>query len=621
MTTAHSVELPRQGLRLWPGIVAAVLMWVIRLGLPLIDDQLGLGAVAGGALLGVVILLWWLFFSRAPWSERIGATVLMVVAILATYQVVHVSIATGMMGGLLIMYGISALPSALVAGAVVGSRLSTVGRRAAIAIAILLASGVFTLLRTDGITGIGSQFAWRWSATAEEKLLARANDDPKPVPPPAPSVDRVNDAPAPASPAIASNAPALTAPTPSPEPVGRKDDESSTVVARTPAEWPGFRGLHRDGVVQAVTIETDWARTPPTQIWRRAVGPGWSSFAVDGDVIFTQEQRGEDEIVAAYHVKTGEPVWRHRDRVRFWESNGGAGPRATPTLDGGRVYAFGATGILNVLDEASGTLIWSRNVATDSHTVVPMWGFASSPLVVDDEVIIAAEAKLVSYDIATGKPRWFGPAGGGVSYSSPHLVTLGGAQQIVLLGGAGATGVAPSDGAVLWKHPWSGGAIVQPAMTGDGDLLISALAATGGYGIRRLAIARGSNGWTAEERWTSTGLKPYYNDFVVHNGYAFGFDGSILSCIDLKDGTRKWKGGRYGSGQLVVLRDQDLLLVLSEEGDVALVSATPDQFKEVARIPALPGKTWNHPVVVGDLLLVRNGEEMAAFRLPRAAGR
>jgi outer membrane protein assembly factor BamB len=618
MTTAQSVELPlRQGLRLWPGILAAVLMWVVRLIVPLIDSQLGLGAVAGGALLGVVILVWWLFFSRAPWPDRIGAIVLMVLAIVATYRVVDVSIATGMMGGLLIMYGISALPSALVAGAVAGARLSDAGRRAAIAMAILLACAAFTMLRTDGITGIGSQFAWRWTPTAEETLLARANDDPKPVPPSAPAL--VNDAPAPASPTGAAPASVPTLPPPS-ERVVRKDDESSTVVARKPAEWPGFRGSDRDGIVQGVKIDTNWARTPPTQIWRRPIGPGWSSFAVDGDLIFTQEQRGEDEIVAAYNVKTGEPVWRHRDRVRFWESNGGAGPRATPTLDGGRVYAFGATGILNALDEASGAVVWSRNVAADSRTVVPMWGFASSPLVIDDEVVVAAEGKLAAYDLATGKPRWVGPDGG-LSYSSPHRVTFGGASQIILLSAAGATSVSPSDGAVLWKHAWSGGAIVQPAMTADGDLLISALAATGGFGIRRLAVARGSSGWTVEERWTSTGLKPYYNDYVVHNGYAFGFDGSILSSIDLKDGTRKWKGGRYGAGQLVLLRDQDLLLVLSEEGDVVLVSATPDQFKEIARVPALEGKTWNHPVVVGDLLLVRNGEEMAAFRLPRAAAR
>jgi len=155
----------------------------------------------------------------------------------------------------------------------------------------------------------------------------------------------------------------------------------------------------------------------------------------------------------------------------------------------------------------------------------------------------------------------------------------------------------------------------QAAFGSDGDLLINAIATSGGLGLRRLNVTHGSNGWNVSERWTSTGLKPYFNDFVVHKGHAFGFDGNILACIDLSDGHRKWKGGRYGNGQLILLAAEDLLLVLSEDGELALVKATPDQFTEVARFKAIEGKTWNHPVLVRDTLLVRNGEEMAAFKL------
>jgi outer membrane protein assembly factor BamB len=269
---------------------------------------------------------------------------------------------------------------------------------------------------------------------------------------------------------------------------------------------------------------------------------------------------------------------------------------------------------LNALDAGTGALAWSRNVASDTKRAVPDWGFSSSPLVIDDVVIVAASGTLAAYDVSTGKTRWIGPQHGG-SYSSPHRATIDGVEQILLLSPPGIISVSPATGTLLWEHTWEGGAIVQPALTADGDVLINAISSMGGIATRRLAVKRGSAGWTVEERWTSRGLKPYFNDFVVHKGHAYGFDGSILACIDVSDGNRKWKGGRFGQGQLVLLPDQDVLLVVSEDGELALVKATPDQFTELARVPAIEGKTWNHPVLVRNILLVRNGEEMAAFRL------
>jgi outer membrane protein assembly factor BamB len=368
-----------------------------------------------------------------------------------------------------------------------------------------------------------------------------------------------------------------------------------------------------------VTINTDWTTSPPVELWRRPIGPGWSSFSVSGKLIYTQEQRGSDEVISCYRLDTGKPVWRHRDPARFWESNGGAGPRGTPAVVNGRVYALGATGIFNVLDARDGSVIWSRNAQQDTGATLPGWGFASSPLVLDDLVVVAASGRLVAYDLTTGTPRWTLKTQGG-GYSSPQLARIDGVDQIVMLSGGGATGVAPADGTKLWEHKWETGvSIVQPGIADNGDVLISGADTMGAIGIRRIALSHQGKAWTVQERWTTRGLKPYFNDFVVHKGYAYGFDGTILSSIDLSNGERKWKGGRYGAGQMVLLADQDLLLVLSEEGELALVSATPDEYKELARFKAIEGKTWNHPVVVGDVVLVRNGEEMAAFRLSAAS--
>ena len=605
-------------LRLWPGVVAVLTQWFFWLVLPLLTPEGGLYGVFGAVGCALAVFLWWMFFSRAPWSERLGAIILMIVGVWAVSRVVHESIAGGMQGMMLYVYSIPVLCLALVTWAVVSRGFSNPLRRATLVAAILLACGSFTLVRTAGIVGDGnSDLSWRWTPSAEEILLSRASDDPIAAPPSMP----VASSPAPSAPAapekVVAAPPAATMPRPADAAAEGEGASPTPAPAKKRAEWPGFRGPNRDGIVRGLEIETDWSQTPPVALWRRPIGPGWSSFAVRGDLIYTQEQRGEDEIVSAYRLTTGEPVWRHRDAVRFWESNGGAGPRATPTVNNDRVYAFGATGILNALDASNGTVVWTRDVASDTGRRVPDWGFASSPLVVDDVVIVAAAGTLAGYDAATGKQRWQGPSYGG-SYSSPHRVTVDGVLQVVLLGGPGAISVAPADGTVLWEHKWSPGAMVQPAVISDGSVLVNAITATGGIGTRRLAVAHQAGGWNVEERWTSNGLKPYFNDLVVHKGHAFGFDGTILSAIGLDDGVRRWKGGRYGSGQLVLLADQDLLLVVSEEGELVLVSATPDQFREIARVPAIEGKTWNHPAVVGDVVLVRNGEEMAAVRLPRA---
>ncbi len=559
-------------LRLLPGIIIVVVQWLLWRALPAAvpDDTVMMLGVFGGLLCGLAVVVWWAFFSRAPRIERWGAIILMIFALFVTSRFLHESIATGNMGYMFIIHAIPVMSLAFVVWTVTTSRLSNKLRRVTMFATILVVSFGWTLIRSEGITGEGgADFTWRWAETHEERLLAQTSDESMAIP-------------------IAPEA------------------------TETGALWPGFRGPNRDGIIRGVRIKKDWSASPPVELWRRPIGPGCSSFAVSGSFLYTQEQRGDQEVVACYNRTTGKPVWRHTDSARFWDSHAGAGPRGTPAFKDGRVYTFGATGILNVLDARDGARLWSRNAASDTDTEIPNWGFTSSPLVVDDAVIVAVEGTLVAYDLDSGDLRW-SRSDGGTSYSSPHLLMIDGVEQIVFMSEVGATSVAPADGKLLWEYTWPGeGRVVQPALTADGDILIN----SGGMELclRRIAVTQGTDGWNIEEQWTSRGLKPNHNDFVVHEGYAYGFNGPRLACIDVEDGQRMWQGGRYG-GQLLLLAEQDLLLVVSEKGELALVSAVPDKLTEFSRIPAIKGKTWNHPVLAGDILIVRNSQEMAAFRL------
>jgi len=555
--------------RLWPGIVAAILIILVKIFAPLIVPDAMPIALLGGALFGLLIIIWWAFFSRAPRLERWSAVGVIIIAIIATRPLLHQSIARGGMGMLFPVLALPITSVVFVAWVVISRRFNQSLRFVTMVVAIILTTGAWTLIRTGGITNSGqSDFSWRWTKSPEEQLLAITGSQQNL--------------------AVVSLSDSIT------------------------AIWPGFRGSRRNGIVYGSKIKTDWVANPPQQLWRRSIGPGWSSFTVCGDLFYTQEQRGENEAVSCYSLLTGEPVWIHNDKARFWESNGGPGPRATPTFSNGRIYSQGATGILNALEASNGNVIWSRNAATDTDTKTPIWGFSGSPLVLDSLVITAAAGSLIAYDLANGNPCWSKPDSGIESYSSPHLATINGVRQILFQYQPGIFSVNPTDGALLWQYAWKGTPIVQPTITPDEDILVSINERDG---IRRIKVTAESGGWSSTDVWASARIKPYFNDSVIHNGHVYGFDGPMLACISLENGERKWRGGRYGRGQFILLADQDVLLVISEKGELALVKAVPEQFTELARIPAITGKTWNHPVLANDILLMRNGQEMAAYRL------
>ena len=382
-------------------------------------------------------------------------------------------------------------------------------------------------------------------------------------------------------------------------------------------DWPQYLGPARSGVVPDITLATDWASKPPRLLWRQPVGAGWAGFAVSGDFAITMEQRGKEEQVIAYELQTGRPRWSHRDAVLHDSPLGGLGPRGVPAVDAGQVFALGATGILNALDLRSGRLLWSRNILKDNNSAEPEWGVAISPLVHEGRVIVSTGGSpgkaLVAYDRHTGEPVW--AAGDGrLAYSSPTLMTLAGRQQIVVLNQGTAVGHDPATGAELWSHdvPSEVPRAAQPLLISANRVLFSI-----GYGIGSRVFELGTSGdkgLAAKLLWATPRLKSKFANMILHEGSVYGLDDGVFVCLDPETGERRWKGGRFGHGQLILAGKH--LLVQTETGEVVLVEPNPERLIEVARFRAVDGKTWNPPAFAAPILLVRNDLEAAAYELP-----
>ena len=444
----------------------------------------------------------------------------------------------------------------------------------------LLTWGSTMLVRMEGLDGdLRANFHWRWTRSAEETFLAESN--PKSLP----------DSPA----------------------------EKQPRLTLSAEDWPGFRGGPQvNGVVRSVSIATDWDVAPPRMLWKQRIGPAWSSMTIVGDRLFTQEQRGEQEAVVCYDASSGAQLWAHEDSTRFYEAVSGAGPRATPYFAEGRIYSLGGTAILNCLDAASGQCFWSHDLKREAGAKIPLWGVSGSPLVVNGIVVVFGggenQNNLIAYDAKTGAEVWKA-AVGNQSYSSPQLVIIAGESQILMLCDEGLVAVEPATGTTLWK----GGAAMPGAPRNLQAHLIQGTQIMGGslsgIGVGLIDVAKVGEKWKVSEGWTSTAMKPEFSEFVVHDGYAYGFDGAIFGCLDIATGKRCWKAGRYGRGQVILLAQQGLLVVLSESGEAVLIAADPAKHRELARFQAINGKTWNHPVIAHGRLYVRNAEEMACYEL------
>jgi outer membrane protein assembly factor BamB len=379
--------------------------------------------------------------------------------------------------------------------------------------------------------------------------------------------------------------------------------------------WTNYRGPNRDGRYEETSVLSTWPANGLTPIWKQPVGLGYASFSIADGRAYTIEQRRQQEVVAAYDINTGRELWTQGWNANFTDAQGD-GPRTTPTWDNGRLYALGATGELRSLDAATGKVFWGKNILTENRAENLQWAQAASPLVVDDKVIVlpggTSGNSIVAYNKMTGAPVWKSQ-NDRQAYVSPMLVTLSGRRQVLVVSAARAMGLAPEDGSLLWSYPWdtdSGINCSQPIVVAPNRFFISA-----GYGkgAALVEVTGSGKSFTAKTLWENVNMKNKFNSSVFHNGYVYGLDEQILTCVDVNTGERKWKGGRYGYGQVVLAGNN--LIILTDGGELVLVRATPDQHSEVARFQAIEGKSWNYPAIADGRLLIRNANEMAAYNI------
>lgn len=397
-------------------------------------------------------------------------------------------------------------------------------------------------------------------------------------------------------------------------------------------DFPRFLGPRQDlRVVEPVLLETNWQKSPPKLVWRQPIGAGWSAFAIVGNHAVTMEQRDTEELVTCYCVDDGKLVWSHGITARHETALGGIGPRSTPTIFRGRVYALGATGVLRCLDGATGRLLWWNDLLAEQGTTPEVeaaniaWGRAASPLVIGDMVIVPAGGpdpqncvSLIAYDAYFGDRYWKGGASQ-VSYCSPQEVTLHNVQQVLIVNEASVAGHHIGTGEQLWSFPWDGtsnaAANCTQAHILPGDRVLISKGYGSGAAVFQVALQDGKWSVGEEPIWrNSRVLKTKFSNTAVVGDDVYGLSEGVLECVSAATGERKWRGGRYGHGQILLVGDA--LLVLGEAGELAIGKATSEGWDELGMIQALEGKTWNNLALTGDKLLIRNGEEAACYQLP-----
>ena len=379
------------------------------------------------------------------------------------------------------------------------------------------------------------------------------------------------------------------------------------------AGWPQWLGPNRTGISPETGLFGD--KLSINESWRVQGGKGFSGMSVVGDSLYTMYIHGGDEYAVCLDARNGEVLWRTRTDDLLMERQGGDGPRATPTVDGGMVYVSSAYGKLYALDSRTGSQKWSRDLVGEYGSKRARWGFCPSPLVAGNLVLIEAGGgghSLIAFDKTSGKVAWT-TGSDKLGYSSPIAVTIGQTRQAVFFTGYGLVSVAPQQGKVLWQHPWTTRHDVNaatPVFIPPDRFFISSGYGTGGTVVE---VSATDSGYSVKEVWRNTEMKNHFATSIYYQGHLYGFDGSILKCIDAGTGAEKWKTRGYGKGTLIAADGH--LVILGEGGNLGLAEATPAGFVEKAGFPALKGRCWTVPTLAGGRLFLRDEQEIVCLNL------
>jgi outer membrane protein assembly factor BamB len=382
--------------------------------------------------------------------------------------------------------------------------------------------------------------------------------------------------------------------------------------------WPQWRGPRRDGVAFSADFLTDWPADCPARLWQVDGAEGYSSFAVVDGRAYTMLREGGQEVVLCLDAADGKEVWRFPYDCRY-SSGYGSGPRSTPSVDGGRVYTVGATGVFHCLDAARGEKLWRHDLLSEFNAPPQQWGIAFSPLVEGDLVYTTPGGpngnSLAAFDKKTGALVWkaLDDAGG---YSSPIGMTVDGVRQIVYFTGDAAVGVAPDTGALYWRYPWptdfkvnAATPIILRARQGERELDYVFISSGYGKGCALLKIhLDGKGGFEAKRVYESNQLCSHFSSPVRHGDYVYGFNEAKLTCMELRTGEVKWQQSGFNKGSLVVVGDY--LIVLGEQGKLALAEATPQGYRALAASRPFQGRCWTVPVLADGKLFLRDEQQI-----------